>query len=131
VSNFGSTGSFRYSLGDESIVSFGTLITLSEQDMPQYPWEETRITDQVTYRSKTGQVYSYQNYNKVAYFFNWSNLSETKRNELATMVNAIPLLTFISGGNLFGTFRVKMDSFSSSETSFGLYDVSFEVEQNA
>lgn len=129
--NFGSTGSFRYSLGEASLVSYGTIINLAEQDMPQYPWEEKRITDQVTYRSKTGQLYSYQNYNKVSYFFNWSNLRETKRNEIATMVNAIPLVTFITGGNLFGTFRVKADTFSSSETSFGLYDLSFEVEQDA
>ncbi len=128
MSRFGSTAEFFYDTGD--VLSGGTTITLNEQDMPQFPVEDQRNTDEVLLTAKSGHTYEYRNYNKASYIFNWSNLAESKRNELATMADAIPILSFRSGGNTFGTFRMVPDSWSSVEISHELYDVSFLVTED-
>jgi len=126
MSRFGSTAVFYYD-AESDMLSGGTTITLEEQDMPQYPMEEFRDTDEEHYRSKSGQLFSTRNYNKRGFTFNWTDLSESKRNEIATMVDAMPILSFKSGGNDWGTFRVVTGSFEDSEALFELYNVSFDV----
>jgi len=122
MSKFGSTAVFTWNTGDT--FTGGTQISLNEQDMPQYPMEESRITDEQRYITKSGKEYSTRNYNKRRFIFNWTDLSEAKRNSFATMSDGLPIFSFNSGGD-WGTFRMESDSWYSSETSFELYDVSF------
>ena len=129
MSKFGSTAQFHYDAASDTLTG-GTTIQLEEQDMPQYPMEEFRNTDAKKFVSKSGQSYSTRNYNNRGFVFNWTDLSESKRNELATMVDSMPILSFSSGGVDWGTFRIADDSFDSSETLFELYSVSFEVEED-
>ena len=126
MSRFGSTAQFHYDAGTD-IYAGGTTIQLDEQDMPQYPVDEFRESDRQIYRSKSGQMFSTENYNKRGYTFNWTDLSESKKHELATTADSLPILLFASGGNNWGTFRMVPDSFSASESLFELYNVSFDV----
>ena len=123
MSRFGTTAQFLWDTGDT--FAGGSTITLNEQDMPQYPMEETRVSDEQRYLTKSGREYSTRNYLKRSFIFNWTDLSESKRDELANMADNMPIFQFSSGGNDFGTFRMEPDSFQDSETSFELYDVSF------
>ena len=123
MSRFGTTGLFTWNSGDT--FTGGTTIVLNEPDMPQYPMEEGRETDEIRYRTKSGREYSTRNYNKRRFTFNWADLSEAKENEVATMVDSMPIFSFASGGNDWGTFRLEPDSYSTSESSFELYSVSF------
>lgn len=123
MSKFGSTALFTWNDGDT--FTGGTTITLNEQDMPQYPMEEGRKSDEQRHITKSGREYSSRNYNKRVFTFNWTDLSEAKRNEFATMVDSLPIFSFASGGNDWGTFRLEPDSFNDSETSFELFDLSF------
>ena len=127
MSRFGSTAAIVWNTGD-TFTGVNT-ITLNESDMPQYPFEESRESDIVEYRSLNGNIFQYQNYNKVNYNFNWSNLSESIKLQLGTMVDSLPIFSFNSGGNNFGTFRIKPDSFKADEIMFELYDVSFVAEE--
>ena len=104
-------------------------ISFSESQMPQYPFEQERITDEVEYRTKSGKVFRYRNYLKRSFKFSWTNLDESKRDELADMVDQIPIFSFKSGGNDFGTFVLMNNSVDDEETSFELYDFSFVGEE--
>jgi len=131
MSRFGSTASIAWNENNSPGTFTGSLtIALNEGDMPQFPVDESRITDEVQYRTKSGKKWSYRNYDpKVAFTFNWTNLNESKRNELATMVRSIPIMSISSGGNNFGTFKLVPDSVTDLETSYELYDFSFDVEE--
>jgi len=130
MSRFASTGTFRYDAASDTF-SGATAIILNEQDMPQYPFEEFRDTDEKQYRSKSGQIFSTRNYNKRGFTFNWTDLSESKKEQLATMADSMPILTFESGGTSFGELRMVPGSFESSEALFELYNVSFNVVENS
>ena len=123
MSKFGSTALFTWN--DGNTFTGGTTITLNEQDMPQYPMSEDRKSDEKRYITKSGREYSTRNYNKRVFTFNWTDLSEAKRNEFATMVDSIPVFSFASGGNDWGTYRLEPESFTDSEKSFELFDLSF------
>ena len=128
MSRFGTTGTFSYDPGDT--FSQGTGVGLDAQDMPQFPFETSIISDSQVYRTKSGIRYEYENYNKKQYTFSWVDLREAKRDELFDMVNSLPILTFASPPTsaVLGTFRVLRDSWSDSETTHERYDVSFTVE---
>ena len=126
MSRFGSTMAIVWNAGDT--FTGGTTISLEEQDMPQYPFEESRETDIVQYRSLSGEIYQYQNYNKNVYTFNWSNLRESKKEDLVLMADSLPAFSVESGGTTLGTFRMVPNSFSASEVLYELYDVSFAAE---
>lgn len=126
MSRFGATGTFYYSAG--TIGAGGTTINLSQSQMPQYPFEEYRISDKVEYRSIGGDHFSYQNYNKAGYVFRWLMLDEAATGSLRNMCTANPLVTFSSNGTLFGTFALK-DEPTITETQFELYDVEINLEE--
>lgn len=128
MSRFGSTGTIYWDTGDD--LSSPSTITLSEQDMPDYPMEDGEVSDRIMHRTLSGKAYEYENYNLKSYIFNWVNLRETKRDEIATMVKSLPIFSFNSGGNDFGTLRVVPNSFQSDESSFELYNISFEAEED-
>lgn len=131
MSRFGTTARFKYDPGDT--YAGGTSVILSEADMPQYPFDTVVISDSQEIRTKSGERYEYENWNKKQYTFSWVNLSESKRDELFDMVNSLPILTFRSpdtaSGTWTGTFRAPRTSWSDSETSFERYDVSFMIEE--
>ena len=129
MSRFGSTATIKWSVGDTFAVD--DTITLDEEHMPQYPFEESRVSDTVQYRSLNGAVYHYFNYNKKLYTFNWSNLTEAMKGSLTNMSDQTPIFNFASAGTNFGTFRMVPDSFNALETTFELYDVSFDAEEAA
>ena len=130
MSRFGTTGEFNYAFGDT--LTSTTLIELGVQDMFQFPFETSRETDVVEYRSKSGKKYSYQNYNKDVHTFEWVNLRESKRNELFTMVNSPSIFNFESPpGTSWGTYRVQAGSWNDSEVTHELYDVSFTIEKES
>ena len=132
MSRFGSTAIIAWEAGtflnpEEEAVD--------EENMPQFPFEESRESDVVQYRSLGGNVFQYQNYNKKVYSFNWSNLQESFKNTLTNMADQLPWFSFRSTHDGvttdFGTFVMKPNSFSAQETTFELYDVSFEAEEAA
>ena len=129
MSRFGTTGTFFWDSGDTLYGTTG--ITLEVQDMFQFPFETSQISDSVSYRSKGGRRYEYKNWVKDVHTFNWTGLREGVRGSLYTMVTSLPILSFSSpptATGLLGTFRVVPGSWSDSETSFERYDVSFSVE---
>ncbi len=127
MSRFGDTGTFTYAVGD-SFTSATTLV-LNANQMPQYPFEGEPLTDRVTYRSKSGKAWSYQNYNLNRYTFNWSLLDESCRNSLKSMWNAQPIISFNSNGTNFGTFRFADGGWSDSEVINEFFDVNFTLEE--
>jgi len=129
MSRFGTTATFYWRRGDIFTGIF--TITLSGGQMPQYPFIQTRITDEKQLRVLSGELYSYRNYQKYGFTFKWSNLDEGKRDEMANMADQLPIFSFNSGGNDFGTFQMKTKSFKDKETSFELYDISFKAEQSS
>jgi len=130
MSRFGSTATITWGAGNNAgTFAGGTVISLDQGDMPQFPVEEWRITDEVEYRTKYGKVWNYKNYTKIGITLNWSNLNETTRNELATMVRAIPYFSISSGGGVIGTFQLVPDSITDTESSYQLYDFSFDAEE--
>ncbi len=76
----------------------GTQIHCDISQMPQYPFEEFRISDKQTYRNLNGEAYTYQNYNKAGYRLRWSYLDEAKANEFRLMLDANPYITFTGSG---------------------------------
>lgn len=127
MSRFGNTGTFYYKTGD-ALTSPATVL-LDPGQMPQYPFENTTVTDRITYRSKNGKSWMYENYNLDAFTFRWSLLDETKRNHLRTMYDAKPILSFISNGVTFGTFRIADASWRDEEVAFELFDITFTLEE--
>lgn len=132
MSRFGSTAKFYWRRGDIYTGIF--TITLSGGQMPQYPFTQNRITDEKQLRTLSGGLYSYRNYQKYGFIFKWSNIDESKRNEIANMADQMPIFSFYSGnypdGNDFGTFQMVSKSFKDKETSFELYDISFKAEED-
>jgi hypothetical protein len=127
MSRFSSSGTFFYAPGD--VLTAATTVLLNAGQMPQYPFENTTITDRVTYRSKSGKSWMYENYNLDSYTFNWSLLDEPKKNALRAMYDSKGVLSFSSNGATFGTFRIADSSWSDSESAYELFDVSFTVEE--
>lgn len=127
MSRFGTTGTFYYSSGDT--LSSGTYIYLNNGQMPQYPFETEYVTDRVTYRSKGGKSWMYQNYNLQGYTFKWSLLDETMKNSLKTMANSLPILAFSSNGTTWGTFRIADNSWKDQEAAYELFDVEMRIEE--
>lgn len=126
MSRFGATGAFYYSAG--TIGAGGTTITLTQSQMPQYPFSEYTITDKVDLRNMNGECYTYHNYTKTGYTFRWLMLDEPMTGSLRNMFTANPVLTFSSNGTLFGTFFIKGQP-SITETQFELYDIEMNVEE--
>jgi len=129
MSRFGDTAGITWYSGDDFGVGEPTAITLNSADMNQYPMEQDRVTDEKQYRSKTGKAFSWRNYNLYAYEFTWTNISESKRNEIAEMADSLAIFSYSSGGNDLGTFRIKPGSFKDKEVAFELYDISFRAEE--
>ena len=129
MSRFGTTGTFSYDTGD--VFAEGTGIFLDVQDMFQFPFETTVEADNVSYRSKTGKTYQYQNYSNDVHSFNWVSLRESTRGSLFTMANSPSILTFKSPTNAaaWGTYRIVPGSWSDSEVTHERYDVSFSIEK--
>jgi hypothetical protein len=127
MSRFGDSGTFTYAVGDS--FSGGTTLVLSAEQMPQFPFETETISDRVTYRSKSGKAWSYQNYNLLKYTFNWALLDEACRNSLKRMFDAQPIINFNSGGTNFGTFRFAENSWSDQEVIAAYFDVNFALEE--
>jgi len=128
MSRFGSTAQFKWNTGDT--FTGANTVDLDEQDMPQYPMEEGRESDAERYVTKSGREYLTKNYDKRILFFNWTDLSETKRGELRTMADGYPLFNFNSGGTNWGTYRMAPDSWEDSEALFELFEVSFEAVED-
>lgn len=127
MSRFGSTGHFYWDSGDTLLP--GNSLLLDVQDMFQFPFETSQVTDAVSYRSINGRRYEYENYRKDMFTFNWVDLREITRNRLFEMVTSLPILSFSSPpSDSWGTFRVVPDSWSDSESSHERYNVSFTIE---
>ena len=129
MSRFGTTGTFSYDTGD--VFAAGTGVFLDVQDMFQFPFETTVEADNVSYRSKSGKTYQYQNYSNNVHTFNWVNLREVTRGSLFTMANSPSILTFKSPTDqaVWGTYRIVPGSWSDSEITNERYDVSFSIEK--
>lgn len=131
MSRFGTTGTFAWTPGDT--LTTGSGIFLDVQDMFQFPFDTEVISDAQVVRTKSGQRYEYGNWNSISYTFSFVGLRETKRDELFTMVNSLPIVAFSTpptAAGTWGTFRIPRDSWSDSETSHERYDVSFTMEKN-
>lgn len=127
MSRFGNSGTFIYAAGDS--LTSGTELTLGPSQMPQFPFESYNVTDRVTYRSKGGKTWMYENYNLNGYRFTWSLLDESTRNSLRTIYLSKAILTFRSNNQNFGTFRFVENSWQDSEVLHELYDLSFTLEE--
>jgi len=126
MSRFGTEGTLVWASGDT--LTTPASIALAPNQMPQWPFDESYETDAVTHTTLTGRKLQYQNYRLVRYDLNWTDLDEAKKNEIGTMVNSLPIVAFnTSGFATLGTFKVDMESYTSSETRFGIYDVSFTI----
>ena len=129
MSRFGSSAIIKWNTGDT--FTGALTISLASGQVPQYPFAQERITDEVQLRAKSGKLYSYRNYNKYGFSFEWTNLDEAKRDELANMADSLPIFQFSSGGNNFGTFRVTPGSFEDKEVMHEYFDISFDAEEEA
>lgn len=128
MSRFGTTGKFVWAEGDT--MTSGTTINLDVQDMFQFPFDTEIISDSEVVRTKGGNRYETENWNKKQYTFNWVDLREEIRGSLFTMVNSLPILAFSSPpATNWGTYRSIRDSWNDSETSHERYDVSFTIEE--
>jgi hypothetical protein len=127
MSRFGNNGTFYFEPGD--VLTGGLGLTLNAGQMPQYPFENTTITDRVSYRSKGGRVWQYENYNLDSFTFRWVMLDEDKKEQLRFMYDCMPILAFTSNGQDFGTFRIVDSSWKDEEVAYELYDLSFTVEE--
>jgi hypothetical protein len=130
MSRFGTTAKFVWGAGDG--FAFPTTIELDVQDMPQFPFDTEILSDSQVVRTKSGQRYEYQNWSTQSHTISFVGLSETKRDELFTMINSLPIVAFSSpptAAGLWGTYRAPLDSWSDSESSHEKYDVSFNIER--
>jgi len=129
MSRFGTEGTFVYAPGDT--LTNGTVLGLSPQDMFQYPFDTRILSNSIKYRTLSGESYEYEDWKKEAYTFNFTDLRESKRQELFEMIASAPtIFSFASPpGSDWGTFRADRDSWSDTETSHERYDVSFTIEK--
>jgi len=130
MSRFLNSGTFVYAAAADDFSGALTTIYLDAGQMPQYPFETQTFTDRVTYRSKNGRSWMYENYNGEAYTFRWAMIDEPCRNSLKAMYDAKALVNFKSGTNSFGTFRISDNTWKDDEVSFELYDLSFTLEES-
>ncbi len=123
---FGSTLVFNYGQGD---TFSGTTLTLYADQMPAYPFELSSINDRVSYRTKSGRKFSYENYNVDSFTFTWNLIDSQTRDALKQMHDALPGITISSGGTSYGLFRLADKAWEDSMSAFGLYDLSMTFEQ--
>jgi hypothetical protein len=129
MSRFANSGTFRYAPAADSFSGALTTITLDAGQLPQYPFANQSITDRVTYRSKNGKSWMYENYNLDSFTFRWTLLDEPTKTSLRTMYDAKGLVNFCSGTNNFGTFRIANNTWKDEEVAFELYDLEFTLEE--
>lgn len=128
MSRFNFEGDFFYQTNGSNWF-VGTNIHLLQGQMPEYPFEEYRITDRQTLRNLNGDAVVYQNYNKAGYRFRWNYLDESKVEELKRMFDSNPYIAFFSNGvNTFGTLVMNGDP-SISEVQFELYNVEIDLQE--
>lgn len=127
MSRFGNSGTFFYVPGDT--LTGVSALYLDAGQMPQYPFENSTINDKVSYRSKGGKLWQYQNYSLDSFTFRWTMLDENKKDGLRLMHDTLPILSFKSSGTDFGTFRIVDSSWKDEEVAFELYDLAFTVEE--
>lgn len=128
MSRFGTAGTFTYAPGD--VLTSGTELGIDAQDMFDFPFETAIISDVKSYRTKAGDYYEYENWNKKVYTFTFTDLREVTRGSLLAMVNSLPIVSFSSPPDTdWGTFRMPRNSWSDGETSHERYTVSFSMEE--
>lgn len=128
MSRFGSTLTFIYTPLDGDGVA--TTLSLLPDQMPQYPFETTPLTDEVSYRAKNGKKYSFENYNLNVYSFSWNLVDIDTRNLLKQMYDANPLINLQTGGSNWGNFRRGESSWKDTESAFNLFDLGFTLEED-
>lgn len=128
MSRFGNTGTFYYDPYGTVGASGGTNVYLDAGQMPQYPFDETMITDTTKVRNMGGQLFTYRNYSKAQYTFRWTYLDESKTNELRNMFNTNPAIVWRTNGQNWGTFALS-DTPVISEVQHELYDVEMTIEE--
>jgi hypothetical protein len=128
MARFGNTGTFYYDPYGTVGASGGTFVYLTAGQMPQYPFSESMVTDKINVRNMGGQLWSYKNYSKATYSFRWTYLDESKVNELRTMFNANPAITWNTNNTLWGTFFVAEQP-TISEVQHELYDLEVTIEE--
>lgn len=129
MSRFVNSGTFIYAPAADNFSGALTTIVLDAGQMPQYPFGNHTVTDRVTYRSKSGKSWMYENYNLDAFTFKWSLLDEPMKNTLRTMYDSKGLVAFNSGTYGFGTFRIADSSWKDDEVGFELFDLEFTLEE--
>ena len=128
MSRFGTTLTFTYTPLDGTGVA--TTLNLLSDMMPQYPFETTPLTDEVSYRAKNGHKYSFSNYNLNVYAFSWNLVDGDTRNQLKQMYDANPIIVLTTAGSTWGSFRRGDSSWKDSESAFNLFDLSFTLEED-
>lgn len=128
MSRFGNTGTFYYDPYGTVGASGGTNLYLDAGQMPQYPFSESMITDKITTRNMDGRLWTYKNYSKAVYTFNWTYLDESKANEIRNMINANPALVWRTNGANWGTFSI-VGNPEISEVQHELYDIEMTIEE--
>ena len=124
---FGSTLTFVYAAGDS--LASGTTLTLQPDQMPAYPFETSEDTDKISYRSKSGRKYEYENYNLDVFTFTWNLIDSATRDSLKLLYDSRPLVSISSGGTNYGTFRLSDTGYKDSMSAFGLYDIALTFEE--
>lgn len=127
MSRFGTDMDFFYQNNGSNFFA-GTVVNLTAGQMPQYPFEEYRVTDKVALRNLNGDCYTYQNYNKAGYRLKWTYMDESKAIELRNMFDSNPYMSIFSNGTNFGTFVLNGDP-SISESQFELYDIDMDIQE--
>jgi len=128
MSRFGTTLTFTYYPLDGDGIA--TTLTLLPDQMPQYPFETTVVTDEVSYRTKNGKKYSFENYNLSSYSFSWNLVDIDTRNQLKNMYDANPVINLQTNGSSWGNFRRGDASWKDSESAFNLFDLGFVLEED-
>ncbi len=124
MSRFGSTGEFFYEQQGNWLA--GTTFYLDQGQMPEYPFEEYRVTDNTILRNLNGDAYTFQNYSKRGYKFKWTLLDENTTGSIRDMVDANPKIAFFSDPVWFGTF-ILAEKPTFTEVQFELYDVELNL----
>lgn len=129
ASRFGNSGFFLYEPAGTVTVGNGTFVFLDQSQMPQYPFEEYRISDVTSKRNLNGQLFTYRNYNKQGFVFRWDYLDDACAGELRNMFDANPTFVFSGDGvTYFGTFRLAEQP-SITESQYLLFDIEMRAEE--
>lgn len=127
MSRFGTDMDFFYQNNGSNFFA-GTVLNLTAGQMPQYPFEEYRLSDKVFLRNLNGDLVTFQNYNKAGYKLKWTYLDESKAIEMRNMIDSSPYMSIFSNGTNFGTF-VLNGAPTFSEVQFELYDIDIEIQE--